>query len=67
LTKGELEGFEEMDFEEMLDISEILSRYMKLYNIIKGTKDNFSNERNLIDKFNRCLTKNMVESNKEGE
>jgi hypothetical protein len=59
VTKGELENLSELSLDDLLNISEMLDKYMKLYNIIQGTKKNFTEDRQVINKFNRCITKGL--------
>jgi len=35
----------------LFDIADMCEKYMKLYNIIEGTRANFTNDRQLIDRI----------------
>lgn len=60
MTKGELESISEITLDEILDIVCMADKYMKLYNIIQGERKCFEKDRNLLDKFKKCISKNLV-------
>lgn len=62
MTKDELESLSDMTLDEIINIVCMADKYMKLYNIVQGERKNFDRERNLLDKFKRCISKNLVEA-----
>jgi len=59
MTNEDLQKLTDLSMEDLFDIADMCEKYMKLYNIIEGTRANFTNDRQLIDRFRRCITKGL--------